>query len=104
LGAATLMLNSTLSDESVSWHHPISCSNNWELPYKKSRTDLTIEIHRTDRTLCRSWPKEQSLLKYKTIHIRISKIMRFAIRKFEIFRLLSIHLNSTRRIPGGADG
>ena len=106
MAAVTLMLNSTLSDESVSWHRPISRSNSWKLPYKKITTDLTVEIHRSDRTLCQSWPKEHTLLKYKKKknYIRSNKITRVAVRKSEIFRLLSIHLIFTRRKRGGADG
>jgi hypothetical protein len=100
----TLTVNSTLLDESVSWHHPISCSNNWKLPYQNSRTDLTIEIHRTDKTLCRSWPNEYSLLKYKEKHFLSSKNMRVAIKKSEIFRLSSLHLNLTSIIRVSAGG
>ena len=48
-------------------------------------------------------PKEHSLLKYKERHILSSKIMRVAVRKSELFRLLSLHLNFTRRIRVGAD-
>jgi hypothetical protein len=57
MGAVALMLNTKLSSVNVSWHHPISCSNNCKLPYKDSTSDLTIETQRTDRILSKMNPR-----------------------------------------------
>jgi hypothetical protein len=92
MGAATPTLSTTLSNESMSWHGPIYRTNNYTLPHKSSRTDLTMQIQKTDGTLPRIEPKEHSLLTQYKIHIRCNKIMWVAVRKSEIFYFLLQHL------------